>query len=319
MKYLLKFTAFLTIVLLAFGAGIQVASAQSKSWEDSLVSPHTIFSMNFNVPRICDGLKNKEILGRFEKQIRNRHQIELSEIEQFQLFISNPPNQKNNADDTFNTNLTFRQAKKHDAQAVGKMSGYTLTATKIGEYDAFVGIPNNSGVWGAVIVNDRTLLFAVRRKMDSILESKDLDRPVEHKLEHLRMADVDACLTLSGGDRTKAVFEQAWGQNYFSELFGMYQKGLFYLDTQSETPLAAEVTVKDSASAEKLKRKLEEVIEVTKGHLKELESITKAAVPVSAILNSLEIELAGSTLRISSKEEAAKQMPELLINLMMSL
>ena len=90
------------------------------------------------------------------------------------------------------------------------------------------------------------------------------------------------------------------------------------LIVQSKTPLKAELTAKDKESAEKLKSKLEEAVKVTTGHLKELASRHKPAAQASAILNSLEFEIDEAVVRISSKEEAAGQLPEILIDFMMN-
>ena len=311
MKKQTKFIAFLTVtvVLLAIGAGCKVASAQSEGFEDSLVSPHTVMSVSINVARVYDSLKNKEFRTKFEKEIQEQHGVALSEVDQFQFFIGNPPKQKS-ADDTFNTKLTFREAKKFDAESVGKMSGYKLTEEKVGERVAFVGNPKREGSWGAMVISDRTLLFAVRRKMDALIESQKLKRPAEHKLDQLPKVDADLYLTLSGGDKTKEVFEEAWGKNYFSELIGMYQTGLVHLDTQSSTPLTIDLTTKDKDAAVKLKGKLEEAVETTTGHLKELESRIEAAGHATAILNSLEIKTDGAVLKILTRHKAVKKLPE---------
>jgi len=334
--------AFLTCMLLVIGAESKTASAQSDRWENSLVSPQTVMSMNFNVARLNDNFKNEESRSRFETYVQNRHRIKLSEIDQFQAFISSPQKQKHNADDTFNTKLTFLETTAFDAKTVGGMSRYSLTKSQLGERVAFVGRPDRSGSWGAIVVSDRTLLFAVKRKMDSIIESQKLETPVEHELEGLRKKDVDMCLTLSGGDQVRAIFEESWGTNYFSELFGMYQKGLVYLDTQSTTPLTAELTSKDEKSVRELKGKLEKMLDFAKGFLKTQQSMYErmqkqmkelnwsesykkrantmrnSTVQLSAILSSLELVVDGSILRISSKDKAAHQLPEMLVEFMLN-
>ena len=171
--------------------------------------------------------------------------------------------------------------------------------------------------------------------MEALIELAKRERPPEHDLTDLRATDIDACITLSGGDATNAIFESAWGSDMLSELFGLYKTGLLYLDTQSETPLEVVMTSKDEETARKLKPEIERLAKKansilgrlserfyeygpTKGS-KGYETFQKEAgrkrrlvKQLSKILTTLEMEVDGAVLRISSKQKSAQQLPEIL-------
>ena len=259
MKRMNSSIVFLACVALLTVSSPSVLLGQSDKWQETLVNPHTVLSVNFNVARMYDGLTGSEKLTKLESVIKKRYGIVLSEVDQFREILSNTPELGLGADETHNTQLTFRKAKQFDAKSVGKMSGYRLVEEKLGKRVAYQAKNDNRGAWGAIAVDDRTLLFAVRRKMSSILKSQELKPAAIHVLSELRKSDIDVCVTFSGGEKSKALFEKAWRTTEYSELFDLYKSGRVLVDSKSKTPLSAIIMARDEETAEKLKAKLQEV------------------------------------------------------------
>lgn len=338
MNHLNDLLLFALFFLVASVASVEqnLAVAQSNSWDDAFVSPHTILTVNLNASRAIKSVKSGEIRDKIQGLIKKKTGLELFEIDRFQFSISNPPNIKN-ADDTFYTQLTLAEPREFNAESVGRMSGYKLTKTNMGGQVAFIGAPERAGAWGGMVINERTLLFAVKRKMDALVRTQKLEKPAEHKLKTLRAVDADICITLSGGDKTNSIFKSAWNSNHLAKLFSLYQSGLIYLDSQSDQPLVVELTCNDQANTGKLKLEIKRLaneiksnfdklsqqfyeygpLKGTKGYetfIKEADRKSGIVAELSKFFTTLEFRVDGGILRITSKQKAVRRLPETLFN-----
>jgi len=183
---------------------------QIEKWENSLASRHVIATINLNVSRLCETYQGSDVLEDKKSYFLNQKKLNLDDVDQFQAIMCLDPALGFGADDNSHTQLSFLRATKLDAQVIGELSSYRVTEVKIGSWKAFVGRKKNEGSWGAIPVNDRSLVFGVTRMLESIVESQEMVVPDAHKIEELRK-DVEICITISGGKRTAKMFENAWG------------------------------------------------------------------------------------------------------------
>ena len=323
-------------------ASVPVALGQSDKWKQELSDPETVLSINFNVARMYDGFKKPEKLAEVKAFFKQQHGIELSEVDLFQAFNSYSPKLGSDADSTTHTQVTFRKAKPFDAKSVGKMSGSTLTEERFGDRVGYQGDEKLSGTWGAIAINDRTLLFAVRRKMALLLESQDSKLPPEHVLSEFRMSDVDCCVTFSGGKKIKLFFEDSLGPQAAAlhgslDSFDLLKSGKVFINSRSEKALVVEIIANDNAAAKKLEIKLQELVKmglVTLGALKDwqdrhvaemskrgnaekdetLEKVSELYVNSISILKTLKFSVEGANLTISSSDPTAQRVPEMMVD-----
>lgn len=233
--------------------------AQTQRWKDTGISHHAVVTLNVNVQRLAETIKETEAIGQLQALLETRG-LDVTEIDQFRGVILQDPQLKPGADDSSHIQLTFLNARKFDGESVGKMSRYKLNAGTIGGSPAFLGDPQRTGAWGAMVVDDRTLNFGVTRMLKSIAASKKTPINPAHDLAAVSKQDVDFCFTLSDGEKIGAVFANAWRTNQFADLFATIDTGLVTFNGQSDTQLVATLTANDEADAEKLSAALKDLI-----------------------------------------------------------
>jgi hypothetical protein len=297
-----------------------------------------VATLNLNVTRLCQTYKGSEVVEKVEKMLKDR-QLKLAEIDQFQGVILNDPQLGLGADNSSHTQLTLLQPAEFDAAAAGKHSRYKLHSEKIEKWNAFLGDPQRKGSWGAIVANDRTLVYGVTRMLKSIVASQTMELAEEHQLARLRKLDVDICITLSGGDSIHDVFVDAWRTNQFKYLFSLVDHGLLYFDGQAETQLVAEIFANSEASAKDLESSLNDLIESSTATLKDqLETYDRMIENFKAMPNSermmkmvagpraaadiatqalaaIKISSEGVIVRITGAGESIKALPETLIGM----
>lgn len=310
--------------------------AQSEQWEASLISHHAVATLNLNVARLSKTYKGSEAVAQLEDMLEDR-ELKLADIDQFQAVILSDPELGLGADDSSHTQLTFLEPTKFDATTVGIYSRYKLEPEKIEAWDAFLGDPQRQGSWGAIAASDRTLVYGVRRMLESIVASQTKELAKEHHLAKLRKQDVDICITLSGGDRIHDVVVDAWRTNQFKFLFSLVDNGLLYFDGQAETQLVAELFTNSETSSKDLESSLQDLSQSAIAMLeKQLETYERMTEDFKARPNSdrmlemvagpravaantikavaaLKISRDGVIVRITGADDSIKALPETLI------
>lgn len=228
------------------------------------MSRHAVATINLNVSRLSETFKDSKSLEKMKEFLSQRKKIELSQIDHFQAIICRDPKLDLGADDSTHTQITYLDAQKFDAATIGEQSGYRLTESKIGQWKAYLGRKDREGSWGAIPVNDRTLVFGVTRMLESIVESQKMEFPAAHKLDELQKSNVDFCITVSGGKPIAEVFANSWGTDQYSSTFELLDRGLIYFDAQSEKALVGVFHATDEQAAIQLETEIAKLVEL--GH-----------------------------------------------------
>ena len=222
-------------------------SAQTDSWDDSLVSRHSIAIINVNVSRLFDSYSESKSLERFVEHCKKRHSLVLSTVDQFQMVFSNDPKLEFGADSTSNTKLVFKNPTKIDASVAGKLTGYALAEDSYGKQAVYVS--KRDGFWGAMRKNDRSIVMGVPRMLRSIIESQESSLSPVHEISKLEKTNVDLCATVSGGESAAQFAKSLFGSDKFTKPFRSFSSAVIYLDTKSENAIRAEFETNSSDQA----------------------------------------------------------------------
>lgn len=263
---LFRFRCSLCLILASIAwASPSIVFGQSDSWEGRLISRHVVGTLNLNVGRMCETFEGSEALVKMSKYLEQRKGLDINKVDQFQAFFVRDPRLELGADDNSHTQLTMKAKSDFDAEAVGKLSGYSLAESKLGERTAFLSTRKRNrsrGVWEAILVSDRSLIFGVNRMLNSIIDSQELDFPQEHQVQDLRKDDVDCCVTLSGGKEIAEIFTDVMMTDEYTATFDLFDRGLIYFDGQSESALVGEFHSASEEAAKQLEVEIKKLVQL---------------------------------------------------------
>ena len=330
---------FISVALLSTLASTAQAQEENtnKTWAKVLHSDDDVLVIRINAAKLYADRKDVPVVKKFEAWLKGDKKLEFSEIDEAQFIIGTEEGLKIGADDTSHNQLTFAKPQTFTAESVGELSGYQLTKQELESKTVFLGKPEREGNWGAALIDDRTLVFGVTRKLEKLLEPKEAETKAEAE-EKLRKADVDFCISFSGGETAKKIFEHAWYTDFFSKSFSLFEDGVLYFDNRSTTPIECEINSKDSESAVELKKQFESYIDFAKKQITdkrdhqlrvmsrfkptkpedqaklaaEIAKVNRSTQGYEAILDGIQIEVNEKKLSLRCEGEAAKQLPQIL-------
>ena len=243
------------------------ATAQIEQWQTDFVPNDTFCSVNFNVLRLLTASESLPETEPLKLMLESTFDLELSDVEQFQVFYGGEREEFRGDDDFLHTHLTFKAERDFNAQSAGELLSFYRLEDATYRDRAYFENANVADSWSAMSVSDRSILFALTPRIHKLIDSGDSISSFAQSLERVT-TDAEVVITLSTNYSAKLVATNLFGVG-LAGCFEHFDSGVIIFDVQSDTPVTATFSTADEQQALLLENKLKQAIETGQSYVNE--------------------------------------------------
>ena len=215
----------------------QRVSSVDKGWNNAAISDESFAVLAVDVQRLLRGSRDDsfEAKERLLAHFSNERGISLNQLDEAQVIMGG--NQMG-ADDTTHTKIVYLESPEIDAVTAGKMTKYQLEEKEIQGVPCFVG--KKRGAWGAVVVNEKVLAFAVERKMPEVIGALERSGDLTKELRDVKSRS-DLILVFKGGDSARRLATEFTWPKPLQDLVHQAESGIVRVNFRDDLVFDAQI------------------------------------------------------------------------------